>query len=122
MVLFFTIVTFRRTKRLDEITLSNNIFSELRNLDLELAKIPLGSQYNDTRSQWYSRIFNSVNWLSFMINEKVINDEKMIEHMKPVIIRYYEDMFLKKMRQQMKQTPNFIRNLKNFIKQLKSTF
>jgi hypothetical protein len=96
MVLFFTIVTFRRTKRLDEITLSNNIFSELRNLDLELAKIPLGSQYNDTRSQWYSRIFNSVNWLSFMINEKVINDEKMIEHMKPVIIRYYEDMFLKK--------------------------
>ena len=115
-------MTFRRTKRLDEITLSNNIFSELRNLDLELAKIPLGPQYNDTRSQWYSRIFNSVNWLSFMINEKVINDEKMIEHMKPVIIRYYEDMFLKKMRQQMKQTPNFIRNLKNFIKQLKSTF
>jgi hypothetical protein len=74
MALFFTIVTFRRTKRLDQITLSNNIFSELRNLDLELAKIPSGSQYNDTRSQWYSRIFNSVNWLSFMINEKVINN------------------------------------------------
>ena len=63
MALFFTIVTFRRTKRLDQITLSNNIFSELRNLDLELAKIPSGSQFNDTRSQWYSRIFNSVNWL-----------------------------------------------------------
>jgi hypothetical protein len=51
MALFFTIVTFRRTKRLDQITLSNNIFSELRNLDLELAKIPSGSQFNDTRSQ-----------------------------------------------------------------------
>jgi hypothetical protein len=48
--LFFTIVTFRRTKRLDQITLSNNIFSELRNLDLELAKIPSGSQYDDIRS------------------------------------------------------------------------
>ena len=95
MALFFTIVTFRRTKRLDQITLSNNIYSELRNLDLELAKIPLGSQYKDTRSQWYSRIFSSVNWLSFMINEKVINDKKMIEHMKPDIIRYYEDAFLK---------------------------
>lgn len=75
MALFFTIVTFRRTKRLDQITLSNNIFSELRNLDLELTKIPPGSQYKDTRSQRYSRIFNSVNWLSFMINEKVINDK-----------------------------------------------
>jgi len=95
MALFFTIVTFRRTKRLDQIALSNNIFSELRNLDLELAKIPSGSQYNDTRSQWYSRIFNSVNWLSFMINEKVINDKKLIEHIKPAIARYYEDTFLK---------------------------
>jgi hypothetical protein len=57
--------------------------------------LPSGSQYNDIRAQWYSRIFNSVNWLSFMINEKVINDKKMIEHMKPVIISYYENMFLK---------------------------
>jgi len=52
MALFFTIVTFRSTKRLDQITLSNNIFNELRNLDLELAKIPSGSKYNDTRSQF----------------------------------------------------------------------
>jgi hypothetical protein len=34
--------------RQDQITLSNNIFSELGHLDLELAKIPSGSQYNDT--------------------------------------------------------------------------
>jgi hypothetical protein len=64
--LFLTVETFRRTKRLDQITLSNNIFSER-----ELAKIPAGSQYDDARSQVYSRIFNSVNWLSFMLNEKV---------------------------------------------------
>jgi hypothetical protein len=64
-------------------------------LDLELAKIPPGSQYDDARSQWYSRIFNSVDWLSFMINEKIINDKKMIEYMKPDLIRYYEDTFLK---------------------------
>jgi hypothetical protein len=49
--LFFTIITFQRTKRLDQIALSDNIFSELRNLDLELAKIPPGSEYDDVRSQ-----------------------------------------------------------------------
>jgi hypothetical protein len=95
IALFYTIVTFRRTKRLDQITLSDNIFKELRDLDRELAKIPAGSQYDDARSQWYSRIFNSVDWLSFMLNEKVISDTKLIEHMKPTIVRYYEDTFLK---------------------------
>jgi hypothetical protein len=92
--LFITIITFRRTKRLDQITLSDNIFKELRNLDLELAKVPPGSQYDGTRSQWYYRIFNTLNWLSFMINEKMITDKKLIEHMKPVIASYYEETFM----------------------------
>ncbi len=30
-----------------------------------------------------------------MINEKVISDKKMIEHIKLIIVRYYEDTFLK---------------------------
>jgi hypothetical protein len=95
IALFYTIVTFRRTKRLDQITLSNNIFSDLRDLDRELAKIPSGSQYDEARSQWYSRLFNSMNWLSFMVNEKVISDKKMVEHIKGIIVRYYEGAFLK---------------------------
>jgi hypothetical protein len=95
MALFFTIVTFRRSKRLDQITLSDTVFKELRNLDLELARVPSGAQYDDVKRQWYSRIFNTLNWLSFMINEKMITDRKIIEHMKPVIVTYYEGMFLK---------------------------
>jgi hypothetical protein len=94
IALFYTIVTFRRTKRLDQISLLNKIFSDLRELDREVANIPSESKYDDIRSQWYSRIFNSVNWLSFMVNEKVINDKKMLEHIKPLIINYYENVFL----------------------------
>ena len=30
-----------------------------------------------------------------MINEKMITDKKMIEHMKSIIARHYKDMFLK---------------------------
>ncbi len=94
IALFYTIVTFRRTKRLDQISLLNKIFSDLRELDREVANISSESKYDDIRSQWYSRIFNSVNWLSFMVNEKVINDKKMLEHIKPLIINYYENVFL----------------------------
>lgn len=82
--LFYTIVTFRRTKRLDQITLSSEIFNELRDLDRELGKIPPGSQYDDARSISYSRILNTLDYLSFLINEKVIDDRRrMIEYMKP---------------------------------------
>jgi hypothetical protein len=60
-----------------------------------LAKIPSGSQFDDARNSWYFRMFNSLEWLSFMINERIITDKKLIEYIKPMIISYYEDTFLK---------------------------
>ena len=87
--------TKNRSKRIDQVTLSNPIFSELRELDRELAKIPPESQYDDARSQTYSRIFNTLNYLSFLVNVKLIDDRRLIEHMKLVIIRYYEEVFMR---------------------------
>ncbi|MGH9964006.1 MAG: hypothetical protein ACRD5E_04135 [Nitrososphaeraceae archaeon] len=69
--------------------------ADLRNLDLEIEKIPSGSQCDDTRSMWHSRAFNTLNWLSFLINEKIISDKRIIAHLKPIMISYYEGMFLK---------------------------
>src|SRR5215211_877371 len=79
--LFYTIVTIRRNKRLDQITLSDRIFSELRELDRELAKIPPESQYDNARNQVYSRIFNTLDYLSFLVNRKVIDDRLLLEYM-----------------------------------------
>jgi hypothetical protein len=47
IALFYIIVTFSRTKRLDQNTLLNKNFSDLRELDREIASIPLRSQYDD---------------------------------------------------------------------------
>jgi hypothetical protein len=93
--LFYTILTFRRSKRLDQLTITNDIFLELRNLDRELAKIPTEPQYDDARSQTYSRIFTTLDYLSFLINQKVVDDRRLMDYMKADIIRYYEDAFLK---------------------------
>jgi hypothetical protein len=51
--LFYTIVTFRDTKRLGQIALSDQIFLETRGLNRELAKIPPDPQYDDARNQAY---------------------------------------------------------------------
>jgi len=93
--LFYTILTFRRSKRLDQLTITNDIFLELRNLDRELAKIPPEPQYDDARSQTYSRIFTTLDYLSFLINQKVVDDRRLMDYVKADIIRYYEDAFLK---------------------------
>jgi hypothetical protein len=95
ITLFYTIVTFQRSKRLDQITSLGDVMNELRDVDRELAKIPSGSQFDDVRNPWYFRRFNSLEWLSFMINERMITDKKLIEYVKPMIISYYEDTFLK---------------------------
>ena len=48
ITLFYTIVTFQRSKRLDQITSLGDVMNELR--DVELAKIPSGSQFDDVRN------------------------------------------------------------------------
>ena len=95
ITLFYTIVTFQRSKRVDQITSLGDVMNELRDVDRELEKIPSGSQFGDVRNSWYIRMFNSLEWLSFMINERMITDKKLIEYIKPMIISYYEDTFLK---------------------------
>lgn len=76
ITLFYTIVTFQRPKKLDQITSLGDVMNELRDVDRELAKIPSGSQFDDVRNSWYIRMFNSLDWLSFTINERIITDKK----------------------------------------------
>lgn len=95
IALFYTIITFRRSKRLDQITLSDRIFSELRELDRELAKIPPESQYDYARNQVYLRIVSTLDYFSFLVNQKMVDDRRLLEYMNPIIISYYEDIFMK---------------------------
>jgi hypothetical protein len=94
IALFYTVITFKRTKELDQIRITETIFSDLRELDRELPKIPLGSQNDSSRKELYSRIINTLDWLSFLVNKKVISDKRMIEYMKPTLMKYYEDSFV----------------------------
>ena len=116
--LFYTIVTFRRSKRLDQITLSDRIFSDLRELDRELAKIPTESQYDSTRNQMYRRIFGTLDYLSFNVNRKIIDDKSLLDYMKPFIISYYEDAFLTHTSVEERDSP-YYQEFKKFYLKLK---
>jgi hypothetical protein len=53
-----------------------------------------------------------------MLNQKVISDKKMIQHIKPIITRYYEDMFLKNAEDE-KQDSNSYQELKKLYRRIK---
>ena len=96
IALLYTVVTFKRTKELDQIRITETIFNDLRESDRELSKIPSGSQNDPGRIELYSRILNTIDWLSFLVNKKVIIDRRMLAYMKPTLIQYYEDVFVQK--------------------------
>ncbi|HEX7275537.1 MAG TPA: hypothetical protein VF248_07995 [Nitrososphaeraceae archaeon] len=93
VALYYTVRTFKRSKELDQIKVTETIFNDLRQLDSELSSLPADSQNDPVRKEHYSHILNTVDWLSFLINTKVITDRRMIEYMKPTLIQYYQDTF-----------------------------
>jgi hypothetical protein len=93
--LFYTAITFRRSKKLDQITQTNLITSAWREMEIELDKVPPGSEYDISRKKWAYRMFNDIEWLCFLINEKFISDKKILRKFEPILIDYYEETFLK---------------------------
>ncbi|MDW0137826.1 MAG: hypothetical protein QOK70_08620, partial [Nitrososphaeraceae archaeon] len=80
-----------------QIRVTETIFNDIRQLDRELSKLRSSSQDDQVRKELYSRILNTVDWLSFLINTKVITDRRMISYMKPTLIQYYQDTFVQNM-------------------------
>ena len=110
--LFYTVITFRRSKKLDQITQTNMITSAWREMEIELDKVPTGSEYDISRKQWAYRMFNDIEWLCFLINEKFISDKKILRQLEPTLIGYYEETFLKyvsKDEKVAKRYPEFIK-------------
>ncbi|MGI0031571.1 MAG: hypothetical protein ACRD80_08300 [Nitrososphaeraceae archaeon] len=97
VALFYTVLTFKRSKELDQIRVTETIFNDIRQLDRELSKLRSSSQDDQVRKELYSRILNTVDWLSFLINTKVITDRRMISYIKPTLIQYYQDTFVQNM-------------------------
>jgi hypothetical protein len=97
VALYYTVITVKRSKELDQIRITETIFNDLRQLDRELSTLPSSSQDDQGRKELYSRILNTVDWLSFLINTKVNTDRRMIAYMKPTMIQYYQDTFVQNM-------------------------
>jgi hypothetical protein len=98
IALFITYFTFRNFGRSEEIKLSESVFKDIRSLEEQKSKVeessPFPTALLERRKDWASLFFNTLEWLSFLINNKKIKDKKIISFFKKAIIDWYDDIFL----------------------------
>jgi hypothetical protein len=97
---FLTFLTFRRIGTTEQVKLVEKIKDTLYDLDKELPTIEDDDE--DALSLWDSRLFNTLEWYSFLVNKKKITDKSIKEYFKDVIINHYEEHFLEKASEQEK--------------------
>ena len=75
-------------------------FFVLTNLSFSQKKVQTYyDEYDDKPEKnvknWDFQFFNQLEWFSFLINEKKLKDEKLINFFKPAVIDWYDNMFVK---------------------------
>jgi hypothetical protein len=94
--------------------LAGDLFRDIRELEKELTTIQNKKKDLDKLDDWYSRYFNTLEWFSFLINEKKISDKKIIDYFKPLIIESYEEQYLDpERRKRDPDQPKDLLNIKN---------
>lgn len=113
-----TYLTFRRIGTTEQVKLVEKIKDSLYDLDKELPTIKDDDE--DALSLWDSRLFNTLEWYSFLVNKKKITDKNLKEYFKDVIINHYEEHFLEKASEQEKNDPDQYPEFKTLYKELKA--
>ena len=115
--LFFTASSWSRDRKSRELQIAENRFKELQSLSREYY-----DKYNDMnedkKKNWDDLFFNSLEWFTFLINEKRI-EKKVIAFFDDAIISYYEDIFVKVMPQNVIVDENQYEEFKKLYKKLK---
>ena len=84
----FQVHTENKTRQLD---IFQNTLSKIQeNVQLYHDKYAKGLKKN---SPWAYRFFNDLEWFAFLINDKRLTDQTLIEHLKDAVIYWYDGIF-----------------------------
>jgi hypothetical protein len=108
----FIFLTFKRTRKTEQTKLAEKANETILNLDKELAE-------TDNKAIWYARLFNNLEWYSFLVNENQITDDKIKEYFKSLIISHYERTFMNDASQDTINDPDRYQEFKKLYRVLK---
>ena len=107
--LAYVVKTFYRTKKADEIKLTESIFKDLRTMLQELHSKNENFDYKD----WKSRFLSTLEWFSSLVNNNEIPFKLAKRFFKESIIEWYNQFLLS---EPDKEDPNKYRELKELYK------
>jgi hypothetical protein len=88
---FFTFLAFRRVEKTEQIKLAEKMNDSIIKLDQELASI--NNDDEDALSLWDARLFNTLEWYSFLVNKKKITDKDLTDYFKDAVIHHFRTTF-----------------------------
>ncbi len=95
--LITTLYIHKQTKKSTQFKLSETFSDKLDNLHEELKNIPSELEdskgYSSQIESWNDKLFNTLEWFSFMVNEKQITNYKIINFFGKTVVRYYDKIF-----------------------------
>lgn len=89
----YAIKTYNTSKEKKQYDLSKVVQDDLLNFNKELSAV--NNNNDEAKELLYERLFNTLEWLGFLINEKQITNNKIRQYFKKIVTQYYENTFLK---------------------------
>jgi len=87
--LFINACSFIKSRKLEEIRLAESIFKDIRDFEDRIDNI----DDKEEKLEWGRKFFNVIEWLSFLINNNHINDEKLVDYFKDDIKVWHKEWF-----------------------------
>ena len=79
----------------EQVKISHDVFKMYLDLEKESAKLNEEGKKPEQRIDWASRFFNTLEWVSLLINSKEITNERLIGFYQPIINSAYNDILPK---------------------------
>src|SRR5437867_5022165 len=111
----------------DQVKLIESVFKDVRDLQREYAEEKrkpqtadiYGMDFDSFSRDWDSRFFNTLEWLSFLINSRHVKDKKLINYFRPSIIAWYDEVFAKHASADVINDPTQYEEFKKLYRKLK---
>jgi len=107
-------------KKTRQLVLLETVYHDIQNLEQRFYD-NFQNKTSQERETWYYQFFNQLEWFSFLVNEKKIDDEKLINYFKPSIIEWYEKIFLIQIKKEVIDDPSQFSEFKILYKQFKNS-
>jgi hypothetical protein len=119
VALFLAYRTYRFSASKWQFELARQIQDDVTGFTKELAIVD--DKDNQAKQLLCERLFNSLEWLGFLINEKQITNNKIILYFKQLVIQYFDNTFMTTgyISQKQRDNPNEFKEFKKLYQDYK---